>query len=228
MQRGVTDRDTQHLPPNSKTTEIRLKEILKEEIITSSFKDIDNLIEIYESKKTAISRGISNLDQIVEFNLDAAASLLKERDNKDAIAEAKQIAVDGLERTLSNLEEMERNFISDIDSNSKLFSEIVLDFELDIQKLGDNEKILQLKLRLAHAQTKEKIISFQKKVWKTTINFLPLLLKSGAGLIKRINNEIRKIRRVTGLDHEEIDSVNTVTKFLITTQKKIDSMPYIY
>jgi hypothetical protein len=223
-----TDRDTEHLPPNSKSTEIRLKEIVQEEIITSSFKDINDLIEIYELKKTAITRGISNLDQIVEFNLDAAANLLKERDDDDAIAEAKQIAVDGLERTLTNLEDMQSTFIQDIDSNSKLFSEIVRDFELDIQKLGDNEKIIQLKLRLAHAKTKEKIISIQKRVWKDIINFLPLILKSGTGLIKRINNEVRKIRKVTGLSTEEADPVNTVTRFLITTHKKIDSMPYIY
>ncbi len=223
-----TDRDSKNVPPDSRTTEIPLKELVKEEIVSSSFKAVESLVESYEIKKTTISRSISNLDQIVEFNLDAAHNLLKERDDKDSIAEARQIAVEGLERTLKNLEEMENSYTQDIDNDTRLFSEIVRNFELDLQKLADNEQVLQLKIRLAHAKTKEKILSIQKRFLKTVINLLPLILKKSIWLLKKIHAEWIKIRKVTGLDPQYQISANTLTTFLIDTNNKINKMPYIY
>jgi hypothetical protein len=222
------DRDLDHRPPDSSYVEVRLKDLIQDEIILSAEKEYKTLLDNFRQDLEGILRGVSSLDQIVEFNLEAAYNLLMEKSDKESIVEARKIAVEGLERTLGNLNELQGDLIKLISKTSEKFSAIVQDIEFDIQKLGDNEKIFELKLRLARAKTREKYKEIRRQIWIRIKIVFPTVVKKFNQAVEKIKSGIFRIQKVTRLGPQEIESKDSIARFLISTYQKINKMPYVY
>jgi hypothetical protein len=223
-----TKKDISNIPPQSEIVDIPLKELVEDEILGSAFKSRDELVDKIDLQMKSLLHKINNLDQIVEFNLEAAHDMLKEDGQKDILEQAQKIASDGLERTQSNIEELQSDFLETIEASTKYFGEITLKLEIDVQKLCDNEKNLELKIRLARAKTKEKFIQTRRLIWKKISAFFPEIIRFTKSFLTRIRKEYFKIRKVTGLGPQITSSEAALTQFLIDTQRKIKKMPYIY
>ena len=223
-----TKKDINNIPPKSDIVDIPLKELVENEILGLACKSQDKLVDKFDKQIKSLLLKITNLDQIVEFNLEAAYDMLKEDKQKDILEQAQKIASDGLERTQANIEELQSDFLQSIEESTKYFSEITLKLEIDIQKLCDNEKNLELKIRLARAKTKEKFNQTRRLIWKKISSFFPEIIRITKNFLTGIRQEYFKIRKVTGLGPQITSSEAALTQFLIDTQRKIKKMPYIY
>lgn len=223
-----TERDMEHSPPDSKMVEIPLKELVADEIFSRAQQPYRELDRGFSRAMETVIRRISSLDQIVEFNLEAANNLLKERSDDEAVAEARDIAVSGLERTSSNLEDLKDEVTGIIDKYSALFSDIVLEFEQELQKLADSRKILELKLRVARARTRDRLIENRDRIWQKMKSFFPAIVRATLESTRKIKSGIFQFRRAAGLAQHEKVSGDQITRFLIETYQKVKKMPYIY
>lgn len=223
-----SDRDMQNSPPDSKMDEVSLKDLLYGEIIVKTNQKFQNAREEFSLDMQDTVRKVSYLDQIVEFNLDAAYQLLKERTDEEAIEEARKIAVSGLERTQSNLDDLAEDLQKNINQYSSRFSTIVRQLELDIQKLADNEKFFELKLRLARARTKEKIRETRQKSWLKLKAAFPHIYHFLINIFEKTRETVLKIGKATRLGPQVRAQGEELTHFLIESYQKKSKMPYVY
>lgn len=222
------DRDMQHVPPDSKMDEVFLKDILDVEILNKAIAEFEDIQEEFSLDMQETTRKVSYLDQIVEFNLDAAYQLLKERSDADALDEARTIAVSGLERTESNLDELAEQLQKNITQYASRFSAIARKLQLDIQNLADNEKIFELKLRMARARTKEKIRETRQKSWLILKATFPHIYHFITQIFEKTRQAVLKIGKATRLAPQVPAQGKDLTHYLIESYQKKSKMPYIY
>ncbi|MCB0282964.1 MAG: hypothetical protein KDF60_10325 [Calditrichaeota bacterium] len=220
--------DLQNLPPQSEIDEVPVKDLIEKEILTKAFVNQQQLSQNYKNKIQPVLRNVVNLDQIVEFNLEAALNLLKEKTDKENLHKAHKIAVEGLDRAETNIRDLQKNFIQIVETANNNFDDIVFELESDIQKLGDNEKILELKLRLARAQTKQKLIQTRHNIWLKIKNSVPRIIDKLKKIYTKIQLEYLRISKVTGLGPQDEISHEVISDFLVNTERKIKRMPYVY
>ncbi len=220
--------DLDHIPPDTKVDQVHFKELIDDEILSRANQNFKTLEANLSRELESTLRRISSLDQIVEFNLDAAYNLLKERSDENAVAEAREIAVSGLERTKSNLKELEGEINEDLEKNTEHFGIIVRKLLNELQKLSDSEKIIELRLRVARVRARERLVETRNKIWRKIKGFFPRILRIALHLIHKAKSTLFQLRKVTRLGPQESLEGDHITRFLIDTHKKIGKMPYVY
>ncbi|MEJ2634211.1 MAG: ATP-binding protein [Calditrichia bacterium] len=216
------------LLPRSKSDTIELKELVSEELLSglaiSHRKTAGELHERLEQMR----RNISELDQIVEFNLEAALNLLQQGKETEITDHALQIVNEGLERT--------HNQIDDLEHQCRQISEIIADqlhrntfhFAEQIQELADNEKIFQLRLRLARTKTRERIHSYRKEILVFLKKLFPVLKSVLITFFQKITYTYKGFRKISGLSPETVKIEDKLTQYLSETQAKFNALPYVY
>lgn len=220
--------DLDHIPPDTKVDQVHFKELIDDEILSRANQNFKTLEANLSRELESTLRRISSLDQIVEFNLDAAYNLLKERSDENAVVEAREIAVSGLERTKSNLKELEGEINEDLEKNTEHFGIIVRKLLNELQKLSDSEKIIELRLRVARVRARERLVETRNKIWRKIKGFFPRILRIALHLIHKAKSTLFQLRKVTRLGPQESLEGDHITRFLIDTHKKIGKMPYVY
>lgn len=221
-------RDLKSLPPNSKVVEITLKDLVFEEIYPGFSREYEALKNEIEDKLDTIVRDISEIDQIVEFNLQAAVELLEKDKETEALDEAQNVVVEGLERAKNQLNSLVVKTEQMIELSKETLLRITLDFERQIQELADNEKIIDLKLRVARARTKDEIRDYRRKILRIVKTTLPSLLNFLTTNLKKARSRYSRLRRMTGLAPVSADVEERLSKFIAKTQERITTLPYVY
>lgn len=223
------ERDMENIPPDSDTDPIPIRKIVTDEILSASYKESKNLEKILSQDMENTIRKLSSIDQIIEFNLEAAYDLLKESEKKENnVEEARNVAFLGIERSIGTLQDIQQKIDTDISRGTEHFSRIAQKFENDLQKLADSERILELNLRLTRARTKEKVLNTRNKVVGKITSFFPKIIHYFKLFTEKINNTIFKFRKAALLGKLQQEDGDHITRFLIQTYKKIQAMPYIY
>jgi len=224
----ITDYNIEQVPPKTKIKDISLKNLVEGEITAHATTKYSTLLQKLQSDIESLSRSISSLDQIVEFNLDAALDLLKEEKREETDDEVQKIVKDGLERTQTILTDLEERFNQSIDISTTKLKELTFELEQEVQDLSDNEKILELNLRLARAHSKERILQVHGIVWGKIKNFLPRILKFIAKYVGIAKISYFKVRKISGLEPISGDVDRIIYKYLLDLDRSIKAMPYIY
>lgn len=218
-------KDLDHLPPDSKVDDVPIGELFNEKLLLAFDRQIEEYRQELRQAVENIIRDISEVDQVVEFNLDAALNLLEKRKET---GEAFQTVMEGLERAAGLVEQfINRGTQFRQQSETELFR-IVREFIQDVQELLDNEALLKLKIQLAHTKAKERIHFYRQKIWNFFKLIIPRIwsyLKQAAGLVRSKYSQLRKI---TGLAPAALDSQAALFQFLSETRRKITSLPYVY
>ena len=222
-----TDRDLENTPPKSKTSEIPLEDLIKENFFYELNNKFQQLSDEVHSRLEKIVRDISEIDQIVEFNLEAALHLLDE--NKDgALDDTHKIIIEGLERTFNQIKELVENSLQIFVLVQEKLVESTLKFETQIQELADSEKILELKLRVAKSKAEEEFRNTLRKTWKTTRTIVPVASRY---MFKKLNDLLvyyKKLRKITRLAPQIHNIEEELTRFLTETKLRIKALPYVY
>lgn len=218
-------KDLENIPPKSEVDDIPIGELFTEKLLLILDREIKDYQQNLRQTAENIIRDISEIDQVVEFNLDAALNLLEKRKET---GEAFQTVIDGLERARNVVERfIERGNQFRQQSESELFR-IVHRFVSDVQELLDNEKLIKLKIQAAQAKAKERIRSYRREAWRFVKFLLPRIwsyLKQG---FNYVYGKYSRLRKITGLAPAAEDSQTLLLQYLLEVRQKIASLPYVY
>ncbi|MBN1154643.1 ATP-binding protein [candidate division KSB1 bacterium] len=226
---SIIERESfQNLKPVFKSVDIPLKTLVYNEVYVRIFNKYDNFMDNFQIKLDTLVRDISEIDQIVEFNLDAAISLLERGGNLADLGEAKNVVIEGLERTNNQFNGLKDQCVALFNLSHEKMIESALEFADDIQELLDNEKIIALQFRVAKARTTNKI----KQMSSDGVDFIKNLIPQIVQFIKKyavkLKKRFNKLRRMTGFMPVREESHQRLTKFLAENRKKMVTLPIIY
>ena len=216
------------IPIKIKSDTVSLKDILQEETFRSTELKLEDINTELRLGLDASSRSLSRMDQVIEYNLEGALNKIKEDQDKASWEEAIDITRQGLERVEQTIDDLMSSLKAEIEKSLSNFVLIARDLHEEIQNLGDNEKLLKLKIRLTRARTKTKIVEFRRQLWQFIRLFLPKLLRLTNTIFKTVLERYSKVRRLARLDSEDIQSEISFTQYLADVDNKINQMPYIY
>lgn len=211
--------------------EVPLKALVQEEFLPDLSKAHDLFMTSVREDLQEILRSISEFDQIAEFNLEAALNLLIQRRNEpDVVTETTQAVLQGLERTINQIDILLRR-VQKIDEQSQQF--LLQGSALFIQRLHElsqNDKIMEIEIRLAQARTREQVLKAKQKIWKkfTAFSFKSWIVIPMENLWENFRHRVLRWQKATGLTVSSLGAEDQVYLFLTETQKQIDSLPYVY
>ena len=166
----MTKRGIDSTPPQSQTETIPLKEFFRRDFLPDLEAKVTDYNTEVQQTLSRVMNSAAELDQVVEFNLKVALDVL--RDKKDPV-EALRHVKEGLQRVQERIgDHIEK--IAAIQKNSQQrLHDTSLSFIQKVQTLLDNEKLVELKLQLMHAQAKEKFRQTRHDIWRFIIRAVP-------------------------------------------------------
>ncbi len=224
----IKDYNTDRFPPNTTIDEVMIKEIAQEEIVLLSERSNEEQITQLTASLDSITRTVSSLDQVIEFNFNAAIDLIRQ-DAADPDPEmALQTVSEGIDRALGLLNDAKNRYQQQVAEGLQRIDILAVEWEKGVQDLGDNERILELKLRLARARTRENLRKWWNDTWQIIITFLPKAVKIARNYISRLSIGYRKVRKISGLSPEAGKDRVDLSRYLRHEEQKITQLPFIY
>lgn len=166
------------------------------------------------------------LGQIVGFNLQSALSLYEEEDNADT--NPRQIAMEGLDRTIRQLRDLENSFLR----LKKLVDEDLLkairSFFLQISAFTDNENILDIRMRIVKGKALQKSRRLNERFTNTFQEMLPKVVEGSKRNYFTLKNWIDNQFTRYGIREMQGNITAEVSDFLAETRQAIQRLPFVY
>ena len=224
----LKDHSTDRFIPRTTPEEVMLKEIVQEEIVLRTQKANEKRIAQIGTELDAITRIVSTIDEVIDFNFKAAIDLIRQDSSPENAKESIQTAMEAVDRTIGLLKDVQERYVRTISDGLVHIDHLALDLEEGIQALGDNEQILELKLRMARARTMEKIRNWRHSVWQVVVNSLPKILKALRTYLDHLTKGYRKMRRISGIGPIDETTGFNLSGYLHDEQVRIRQLPFIY
>jgi hypothetical protein len=176
-------------------------------------------------KLSAIQGNVLYLGQIAEFNLSSALDLFEA---ENAENKPRPIAIEGLERTIKQINEIEKNFLEMkelVDHELKL---ALYQFVYDLKRFTDNENIVELRVRMMKGAALEKGRFLHERVIDEIQTFTPYLIHRGKDLYVQVKEWIDLKYRQFGIYKEESELSAELADFLAETRQSVERLPYVY
>lgn len=222
------ERDLKSLIPASKIDDVPVRALVINEIFPSLIKDSDKLLAEVKRISDELFRDVSQIDQIVDYNLESALALLEEKQGDTAIEEAHRMAGEGLERARNQAVGLMTKIRSVASLASEKLAESSEQFINRLQDLENSEKITQMKLRYARTQAKNKIQGYGVRAWRKIKALFGTALGFTRATFRRTRAAYLRLRKLSGLTPRELGLEDKLALFLHRTQSRIDSLPYVY
>ena len=206
---------------------VSLEEIILKEIFNSFSKSYNQFVDNIELQLSQITRHISEIDQIIEFNLDSALELLETK-SEDSAPKAIQVVLEGLERSHNRLKDIINKNYFIYKKIQKTLPHNTLLLNNSIQNLADNEKIIKLRIRITKVKTSQKVKDYFSKIIHSSQKLYSAVFNYFIKITRAVKSKILTIRKVTGLVSSESDLENELSLFITNTSQQIDKLPYVY
>ncbi|MEO8399434.1 MAG: hypothetical protein ABI550_06420, partial [Ignavibacteriaceae bacterium] len=201
--------------------EVIISETLPE--IKKSTKEIKK--EILENIDK-IQKSILDLDQIADFNLESAIALITIE--KKPAGEAKELALEGLERALNKTDETKKSLQNLIENISDKLNKAASGFNEEILDLTNTEKVFQIKLRVAKAKAIEKTKRYQAQAVNYVKNIIPVLVSKSKQSYSFSRQLYSNLKKRLGIIPPVRSISSEVSDFLAETQSAIAKLPFVY
>lgn len=172
-----------------------------------------------------VRTSISDISSIVTYNLDSAITYSNDGKSFD---EVKQLAIEGMERSISKTAEINTTLI---EISKLIVSELKISIDSlnkELDRLTKNENILNLRIQLARAKAlkhtqnyRDIIIGYAEKVFMKGKAIGYLYFGKGSELYKQLMKRF-------GLNEKEVAITPELADFLSETEKAIQQLPYVY
>jgi hypothetical protein len=220
--------DLHKLRPDSNIMRISLKDLILEEFFSKLSRNHNTLSGEMDQKVQEILRDISELDQIVEFNLEAALDLLQQREEHDSIGDARSVVTEGLGRATLQIDDLIHKNRKVAEISQETLVRMTYEYTRQIQELANNEKIIELKIRVARAKAKERIRDYRGRVLKNVKTALPFILSASINFFRPVQTGYLRFRKMTGLAPATAKIEEPLTQFIAERQNQIAALPYVY
>ncbi len=180
------------------------------------------------SQSDKLSRDVTEIDQIIEFNLGAALELLSNEDLAVDQGGAFTVVTEGLERArnqLANLIEESQHIHIACRDNLTRISQTT---GLQLLELTNNEKVVELQIRITRAKLKDKVISARQQFVLWLKSIWPKLVKGSQQFYNTLLENYRRFRKDYRSDHFHPDLDRHPLVSFSETRKQIDALPFVY
>ncbi len=214
--------------PNPKVSEIHLKTLVQEEACQELETAHRALLTQVEAELSLIDQNVSEFDALVEYNLESGLDLLASDEALQNAEPVRNEIIEGLERALRQLETLmvrSRAIARIIEENRESG---FASFQDQIRALGQNEKILELKVRLAKAKTVEQARSYQEKLLDQSEETLSSARSLATKQWDKLKALYARARGFAGLPSTSTTGEESLSRFVLETRKKFAELPYVY
>lgn len=213
------------LPPRTQVDEIPLKELFYRELLQHLTGEATDFDRKMQQQFTQIMIGVSELDQVVEFNMKAALDVLKETDSPE---ESLRQVTEGLQRAEERLSDYITQSLKLEENSCENLFNVTFKFVGDVQELLDNEFLMELKLKLVRVKAREKFLNTRRRIWRFIKRAVPAAATSVVSVVRMVYEQYLKLGKLTGLVTASQASQEQLFQYLAETQQKISALPYIY
>jgi hypothetical protein len=218
--------DTERRPPRSLIDHVPLKDLVTDEIFEPFRKNYAETISVTEIKTKYILRVISEIDQLIEFNSDSTLKLINQSNSWPVFERAKSEMSEGLERAVKRLSELKKDLAQIPDKCSEDMLSNGLNFELELEKFLDSEKLFKFKEQLKRKRFLNDVKQFGLSVFKALGSLFPFLYKGIKQFLKKVWTKYFSLKPAiqfhTNGDHTKI------TRYLNETELRISKLPFLY
>lgn len=211
---------------NNQLKEFSPKEILVPIIIKKLGKVIERIKIEFKNKNSKLNPNVINLARIVEFNLDSALS--KYSDDKKSILEAKEIAINGLDRFINKVEDIYEELGT---MHEYIREELNAELKEQLENLfglSNIERLISVKLQVS----KEKAIQESKERFQVYVEkgifYAKLAYKKTEIIFNSLKGKILGISTKVGLSSADIELSEAMVDYLARVSTSIEKLPYVY
>jgi hypothetical protein len=165
------------------------------------------------------------LGQIVGFNLQSAVSLYEEEEPE---TNPKQIAVEGMERTIRQLQDLEKSFIRLKNLVDEDLLKVVRSFFAQIGAFTDNENILELRMRIAKGKALVKSQRVNERVQEAFQDLMPKFVARSKRNYHALRTWVDQQFTRYGIKDSTVPITAEVSDFLAETKQAIQRLPFVY
>lgn len=224
----MVKRDFEQLVPNPKVDFIPSRELVAiyglEPLNTKHIQLMDEA----ESTHRATLRTISMMDQIIDFQFETAINHIQQNKGEEALAEAKQVLTDGLERLVGQFNDLIEENRSFIVGSRQTIEQMTWEFIDSIQMLEDSERVFELNLRLTRAKTKSHYQAMRKTVLTRSKRTTLSTLKFFGEWMKRVFSSYKRLQKITGIEESKVRVVDEILRLLAVSYSPLDKLPIVY
>ncbi|NQV30233.1 MAG: ATP-binding protein, partial [Candidatus Marinimicrobia bacterium] len=214
--------------PQTHFITIEMKALVMGEIIPEIQESFEDFFQVIGSQSDKLSRDVTEIDQIIEFNLGAALELLSNEDLANAQAGAFSVVTEGLERARKQLalliEESQNIHMLCRDTLPRISQNA----DRRLIELANNEKVVELQIRITRAKIRDQFLGYRHQLVRTIKSIWPKLLGFGQSLFQSLRAWYRRIRKITGLAKIPTDIDRQLNQYLTETKNQINALPFVY
>ena len=223
----VREKEDTGLIPRVKIDEVPIKELVREEVLVRLQGGFSDAMTSLRPRLELVSRSISEIDQIVEYNIEAALQILRDREEEPR-EQAWPVLMEGLKRSESKLVTLNHELL-DINESIRLNLDDITDTAVNrIGELKDNEEILKLKIRWARARAKDRMRQFRGNIWSEIKRLLPRVKALGRFSTSYLRTGVGRMKEITGLGGISEQSTEALSRHLIAFQDQVNRLPFVY
>ena len=211
---------------DSEISHISPKEMLEYSAAPKIFSSTSKLKSSLNSEIQNIQNVFREIDHISDFTIDSALNLLKSE--KPDVEESKTTAIEGLERALKKINEIDERFDNLTETFGKELNTATSDFHAELKDLTQTDKLFDVKLKLAKAKTLEKSKQFKRQAKTKLKNFLPHALWILRKYFRKVKGLFEQLRELIGLAPKAKIISSEVSDYLAETHAAIQSLPFVY
>jgi len=202
------------------------KEIITYSTLPSFLKTCAKVKSSIMQELDEIQKGLRDIDQIADFNLESALSMFKS--DKGTLEDPLDIAIEGINRAAAKEDSVEKK-LRDIESkiNEELY-ETVKRVNDELIRLTKNENVIEIKLNIARTKTLHRTEELKQKSVHIIRNFFPIILNGIKKGFINVKNNYQLVRQKFGLAPRPVSISTEISDFLAATENAVSKLPFVY
>jgi len=224
----VESSDPDTIQPKMTVSGIDLKSIILPEFYQPFESRFIRFQDDIENRISGLLRDLSEISLVIEVNLESALEALHEDDQKKMRADANQVVIEGLERSESLLKKIRMEMQSLATQVNGELTSLTSQLLTNIRELADNDKIMNLRFRLAKAGTFAGLHRMGHGIVFFFHQYVMPVIRWFASNVLMVRTGYSHIKRLTGLESASEENRRALHRLLYTSRSRIEKLPFVY
>ncbi|MFU8842424.1 MAG: hypothetical protein ACNA7V_01305 [Bacteroidales bacterium] len=222
----IKSKDYERPVRDSEINYISPRELLNFEALPNFRNKVASIQEMIEASLEKARFTLLSLGTVSDFNLESSLLLLEKE--TDAEKQALEVAIQGYDRALTQLEAV-KEITGEIQTSiTRDLRNAVHVFNSDVQRLKNTENIFDLNLKIARIKTMEQSRLYRKQMTHYLRNLVPETINLIARAKSKLRFRMKEIRNRIGLPAEKPVATYELSEFMGETGIALKKLPFVY
>ncbi len=200
-------------------------EFVEIECVPSFIKKVEQFIQSFNNSFNEIVLEFSDFDQISDFTIDTALSMIETQNHSDQIV---ILSKEGMKRSLNILERNSELCNDIINKQENVLNQLFIDFINNVVKISDNDRILNIYSSLIRSKAIKKSKENRQRISKLIYQFNIQLTTSVKERIPSVVRFYTDVRKKLKLDKAPVYVSSEISNYLLEINKRIYNLPMVY